>query len=110
MKVVVAIDSFKGSLTSLQAGNSVKDAIKRLDKNAEVLVKPLADGGEGTVKALASGLDSELIELTVKGPLLKPVIAQYCILNDTNTAVIEMASASGITLLSLEEKNPLKTI
>ena len=109
MKVVVAIDSFKGSLTSLQAGNSVKDAIKRLDKNAEVLVKPLADGGEGTVKALASGLDSELIELTVKGPLLKPVIAQYCILNDTNTAVIEMASASGITLLSLEEKNPLKT-
>lgn len=109
MKVVIAIDSFKGSLTSLQAGNSVKDAIKRLDKNAEVLVKPLADGGEGTVKALASGLDSEIIELTVKGPLLKPVIAQYCILNDTNTAVIEMASASGITLLSLEERNPLKT-
>ncbi len=109
MKVVVAIDSFKGSLTSLQAGNSVKDAIKRLVKNAEVLVKPLADGGEGTVKALASGLDSEIIELTVKGPLLKPVVAQYCILNDTNTAVIEMASASGITLISLEERNPLKT-
>lgn len=109
MKVVIAIDSFKGSLTSLQAGNAVKDAIKRLDKNANILVKPLADGGEGTVKALASGLDSEIIELTVKGPLLTPVVAQYCILKDTNTAVIEMASASGITLISLEERNPLKT-
>ncbi len=68
MKVVVAIDSFKGSLTSLQAGNAVKDAIERLDKNVEVFVKPLADGGEGTVVALASGLDSEIVERTVKGP------------------------------------------
>lgn len=109
MKVVIAIDSFKGSLTSLQAGNSVKYAIKRLDKNAEVLVKPLADGGEGTVEALASSLDSEIVELTVKGPLLKPIVAKYCILNDTNTAVIEMASASGITLISSEGRNPLKT-
>ncbi len=109
MKVVIAIDSFKGSLSSLQAGNSVKDAIERLDKNAEVLVKPLADGGEGTVEALASGLDSEIVELTVKGPLMKPVVAKYCILNDTNTAVIEMAAASGITLISSEERNPLKT-
>ncbi len=109
MKVVVAIDSFKGSLTSLQAGNAVKDAIKRLDKKGEVLVKPLADGGEGTVEALASGFDSERVELTVTGPLLKPVVAEYCILRDTNTAVIEMASASGITLVSSEERNPLNT-
>ncbi len=109
MKVVIAIDSFKGSLSSLQAGNAVKAAIERLDKDAEVLVRPLADGGEGTVEALASGLDSEIIELTVKGPLLKPVASKYCILKDTNTAVIEMASASGITLISSEERNPLKT-
>lgn len=109
MKIVVSIDSFKGSLSSLQAGNAVKDAILRLDNNASVSVKPLADGGEGTVEALAEGFDSEIVELTVKGPLLKPVVAKYCILTDTNTAVIEMAAASGITLISSDERNPLKT-
>lgn len=109
MKVVIAIDSFKGSLTSLQAGNAVKDAILKRDGNSEVVVKPLADGGEGTVDALASGLDSEVIELRVKGPLLKPVVAKYCILKDTNAAVIEMAAASGITLVSDQERNPLET-
>jgi len=109
MKVVIAIDSFKGSLTSLQAGNAVKDAILRLDKNSEVVVRPLADGGEGTVEALSSGLDSEIVQLTVKGPLLKPVIAKYCILNHTNTAVIEMAAASGLPLISAHERNPLET-
>ncbi len=108
LKVVVAIDSFKGSLSSLQAGNAVRDAILKLDKNSDVLVKPLADGGEGTVEALASGLDSEVVELTVNGPLMKPVTAKYCILNK-NTAVIEMASAAGITLISHDERNPLKT-
>ncbi len=109
MKVVVAIDSFKGSLSSLQSGSAVKDAIERLDDHAEVLVKPLADGGEGTVEALAEGYDSEIIELKVNGPLLNPVVAKYCILKTTHTAVIEMASASGITLISSDEKNPLET-
>ena len=109
MKIVVAIDSFKGSLSSLQAGNAVKDAIYRLDNNAKVVIKPLADGGEGTVLALAEGTDSQIVELEVKGPLLKPVTAKYCILKATNTAVIEMASASGITLISEKDKNPLET-
>lgn len=109
MKVVIAIDSFKGSLSSLQAGSAVKDAIHRLNNNAEVLVKPLADGGEGTVEALAEGCDSEIVELQVKGPLLNPVVAKYCILKDTHTAVIEMASASGITLVSADERDPLET-
>ncbi len=107
MKVLVAIDSFKGSLSSVKAGNAIKDAILRLDNNANVIVKPLADGGEGTVDALSSGFDSEVIELTVKGPLLKPVNAKYRILKGTNTAVIEMAAASGITLISSDERNPL---
>ncbi len=109
MRVVVAIDSFKGSLSSLQAGQAVKEAICRLDKDAEVLVKPLADGGEGTVDALAAGLNSQVVELTVNDPLMRPVKAKYCILKDSNTAVIEMAAASGITLISQEERNPLKT-
>lgn len=109
MKVVVAIDSFKGSLSSAQAGNAVKDAICRLKADAEVTVKPLADGGEGTVDALAESADGEMITTTVKGPLGAPVTAKYCILKDTNTAVMEMASTSGITLVSHSERNPLKT-
>lgn len=109
MKAVIAIDSFKGSVTSLQAGNAVKDAILRLDESCQVVVKPLADGGEGTVEALAEGPDAEMIEVAVKGPLLDPVAAKYCILKDSNTAVIEMAAAAGITLISAEERNPLET-
>ena len=109
MKVVVAIDSFKGSLNSVQAGNAVKDAVLRLDETANVVVKPLADGGEGTVDALVETANSEMVELVVKGPLLKPTTAKYCILKDTNTAVIEMAAASGITLITPEERNPLDT-
>lgn len=109
MRVVVAIDSFKGSLSSLQAGNAVKEAICRVEKNAEVLVKPLADGGEGTVEALASGLDAQMIEICVKDPLMRPVNAKYCIINSSKTAVIEMAAASGITLVSAQERNPMET-
>ena len=109
MKVVVAIDSFKGSLNSMQAGNAVKQAVLRLAPDSEVQVKPLADGGEGTVEALASGLPSEEITLTVKGPLDESVEAKYCILTDSQTAVIEMAAASGITLISAEARNPLET-
>lgn len=109
MRVVVAIDSFKGSLSSVSAGNAVKEAVCRLDKDAEVIVKPLADGGEGTVDALASALDSETVEIDVSDPLMRNVTAKYCILKNSNTAVIEMASASGITLVSAEERNPLET-
>jgi glycerate kinase len=109
MKVVISIDSFKGSLSSLEAGNAVSEAVKKLDKNAEVVVRPLADGGEGTVEALASAMDSEMVEVTVKGPILKEIKAEYCILKESNTAVIEMAAASGITLVSPEERNPLET-
>lgn len=109
MRVVVAIDSFKGSLSSMEAGVAVKEAVLKLDPKAEVTVKPLADGGEGTVDAFAAGPCASMITLTVKGPLLKPVEAKYCILADTNTAVIEMAAAAGITLISAEERNPLET-
>lgn len=109
MKIVIAIDSFKGSLSSAQAGNAVKEAILRVNADTEVLIKPLADGGEGTVEALASGPDAEMVRLQVCGPLRAPVTAQYCILKDTNTAVIEMAAAAGLPLISAEERNPLET-
>ena len=109
MRVVAAIDSFKGSLSSVQAGNAVKEAVLKLYKDAQVYVRPLADGGEGTVEALYAGLGGTLVELTVTGPRSKSVNAQYCVLDDGNTAVIEMASAAGITLLAPEERDPLET-
>lgn len=109
MQIVVAIDSFKGSLSSLQAGNAVKEAAFKVDENASVIVKPLADGGEGTVEALSSGLASDVIAVSVKDPLMRPTQAEYCILKKNNTAVIEMAAAAGLTLLSAEERDPLET-
>jgi len=107
MKIAVAIDSFKGSLSSMEAGNAVKEAARRLGH--QVVVKPMADGGEGTVEALASGLAAERITVSVMDPLGRPVDAVYCILKDTNTAVIEMAAAAGITLIEASERNPLHT-
>ena len=109
MKLVVAIDSFKGSLTSLEAGQAVKEAALRLHADTEVVVCPLADGGEGTVEALSAGLGGELVTVTVTGPLLQPVDAVYCHLPDRHTAVIEMSAAAGITLVQPHERNPLNT-
>ena len=108
MRVVVAIDSFKGSLSSLKAGNAVRDAVLKVNKETDVIVRPVADGGEGTVVALSTGLNGDIIELEVTGPLFRKVTAKYCIL-ENNTAVIEMAAAAGLTLLSDAERNPMNT-
>ena len=107
MKVVIAIDSLKGSLSSMEAGMAIKDGILAAKPDAEVIVKPLADGGEGTTDALIEGMNGERIDLTVTGPMHTPVDAYYGYLKDTNTAVMEMASAAGITLIPDSEKNPL---
>ena len=107
MKVVIAIDSLKGSLSSMEAGTAIKDGILAAKPDAEVIEKPLADGGEGTTDALIEGMNGERIDLTVTGPMHTPVDAYYGYLKDTNTAVMEMASAAGITLVPDSEKNPL---
>ena len=107
MKVVVAIDSFKGSLSSMEAGLAIKEGVLAAQPDAEVIVKPLADGGEGTTDALIEGMNGERIDLTVTGPMHTPVDAYYGYLRETNTAVMEMASAAGITLVPDKEKNPL---
>lgn len=109
MNIVVAIDSFKGSLTSLEAGNAVKEASLKLNSNTEVFVRPLADGGEGTVEALYAGLGGEKVSIEVSGPLNSPVNAEYLILSDGKTAVMEMSAAAGITLINENERNPLNT-
>ena len=107
MKVVVAIDSLKGSLSSIEAGNTIKSAILSVKPDASVIVKPLADGGEGTTDAFIEGLGGEKTELSVTGPLGAPVNAYYGYLPQTNTAIMEMASAAGITLIPENKKNPL---
>ena len=109
MKVVISIDSFKGSLSSTQAGNAAKTGILRVYPEAEIVIRPLADGGEGTVDALIEGLGGNLHTVTVTGPLSTPIKASYGILEESKTAVIEMSAAAGITLVTEEERNPLHT-
>ena len=107
MNIVVAIDSFKGCLTSLEAGKAAGAGVSAVFPGADVKVMPLADGGEGTVEALTLGMGGALNNLEVTGPMKKKVKAQYGILPDGKTAIVEMSSAAGITLVPQEERNPL---
>lgn len=147
MKILIAIDSFKGSLSSKEAGEAIKSGILRVVPDADVVISPLADGGEGTVETLVDALGGSLETVRVKGPLFQEVKAHYGILSesekfqaeiksdthretltkiyskthsdtypktkfspkDGKLAVMEMSQASGITLVSPEERNPLKT-
>lgn len=102
MKIVCALDSFKGSLTSLQAANAIKEGI---GKNHEVIIKPLADGGEGTVDALCECMHAKKRTIPVTGPFLEKVNAAYGMTED-NIAIIEMCSAAGITLVKKEQLDP----
>jgi glycerate kinase len=108
MKVVIAIDSFKGSLSSLEAGEAAREGVLKADESAEVIIRPLADGGEGTVEALAIGLGGEMIEAEVTGPLGERVRAKYCIVKGS-TAVIEMAQAAGLPLVPADKRDPMLT-
>lgn len=109
MKVIVAVDSFKGSLSSLEAGAIIKQGIKKAIPDAKVWVRPLADGGEGTVEALTLGMGGKLKHITVTGPLGKSVQCVYGVIEETKTAIIEMSSAAGITLIAESDRNPLNT-
>ena len=108
MKAVIAMDSFKGSISSIEAGNAVSEGIRRVFPDADTITKPVADGGEGTVEALVSGMNGQLCEAEVSNPLGKPITAKYGVLPD-NTAVIEMAAASGLTLIPPFVDAPMHT-
>ena len=108
MKTVIAMDSFKGSISSLEAGNAVSAGIRRVFSDADIIIKPVADGGEGTTEALVSGLNGRLCEAEVSDPLGRKIAAKYGVLPN-NTVVIEMASASGLTLLTENECDPTLT-
>ncbi len=109
MRVVVAPDSFKGSLTAVEAAAAMAAGVRDALPQAEVALVPMADGGEGTVATLVAGTGGRLETRTVTGPLGYPVPAQFGLLGGGETAVIEMAAASGLLLVPPAERNPLVT-
>ncbi|MCM3116276.1 glycerate kinase [Neobacillus sp. MER 74] len=109
MKFVLAPDSFKESMTAKKAALAMEKGVKAVFPNAECVIVPMADGGEGTVEALVSMTNGEMIKTEVIGPLGEKVIAEYGLLGEGQTAVIEMASASGLELIKPKERNPLLT-
>lgn len=108
-KIIIASDSFKGSLTSGEVAESIAAAIHEVLPTCEVIKVPVADGGEGTVEALITALHGKSVDCIVHDPLMNLINATYSIADDGKTAIIEMASASGITLLPLEKHNPWLT-
>ncbi|UYV50744.1 glycerate kinase [Priestia megaterium] len=109
MKIVIAPDSFKESLTALRVCEAVEKGIKTHFPNAGISKVPMADGGEGTVQSLVDATGGEIIQTRVTGPLGKEVEAFYGILGDRKTAVIEMAAASGLHHVPVDKRNPLIT-
>ena len=105
MKVVVAIDSFKGCLTSKEANQAAAEGVRSICPKAEVVQMPVSDGGEGFLEAFYAAIGGELMELTVRDPLMRPVTAKYLLKDEL--AVIEIAQASGLTLLNEEVRNPM---
>lgn len=114
MKIVIAPDSFKESLSALEVANAIEQGFKQVFPNIEYCKVPMADGGEGTVQAMVDATGGQIVECQVTGPLGEPVEAFYGILGQTDansrrTAVIEMAAASGLHLVSTTQRNPLLT-
>jgi glycerate kinase len=109
MKVIIAPDSFKGSLTAIKVAKSIEKGIKRVDANIETVIVPMADGGEGTVQSLIAMSEGVMVEVMVHDPLSRPFNSFYGIMGDGKTAVIEMAAASGLELLKNDERNVLNT-
>ncbi|WP_330390551.1 glycerate kinase family protein [Paramaledivibacter caminithermalis] len=109
MKIVLAPDSFKESMTAKEACEAMERGIKKVNSNIECIKVPMADGGEGTMQSLVDATKGKVYKVKVNGPLGDEVEAEYGILGNGEIAVLEMASASGIQLISKEKRNPLKT-
>lgn len=109
MRIVIAPDSFKGSLTAREVSDAIEEGVKCVFPKAQIIKIPMADGGEGTVECLVEATGGRIFKKEVIGPLGGPVKASFGILGDRTTAAIEMASASGLPLVPPEKKNPLMT-
>jgi len=108
-KVAIAPDSFKGSMTAMEAASRIEEGLKRVLSGAVCRKIPMADGGEGTVQAIVDATGGKFLKRTVADPLGRPVKATFGLSGDGKTAVLEMAAASGLELLKPRERNPLKT-
>ncbi|WP_175989793.1 glycerate kinase [Bacillus sp. Marseille-Q1617] len=106
MKIVIAPDSFKGSMTSIEAADAIQRGVEQVNSSWETTLVPMADGGEGTVEAIMSILGGEKIDRRVRDPLGRQIQASFGWLSETKTAVIETAAASGLPLLTYSELNP----
>lgn len=109
MKVLIAMDSFKGSVSSIEGSAAIAAGIKEVYQHADIKVIPLADGGEGTVESLVKATGGTFVTIPVTGPLHEEIEAIYGILGDRKTAVIEIAAACGLPLIPDEQRNPLIT-
>ncbi len=107
MKIVISPDSFKGSLSAIEVAQAMSVGIRAFDHSIETLILPVADGGEGTLESLINSTNGRFVSVVVQDPLERKISADYGILGDEETCVIEMAKASGLTLLHREERNPL---
>jgi glycerate 2-kinase len=109
MKVIIAPDSFKESLTSVEATDAIERGLNDVFPDIETIKVPMSDGGEGFVTSLVESTNGSIIETKVMGPLLQTIRSFYGILGDGKTAVIEIAAACGLHLVPIESRNPLKT-
>lgn len=106
MKIIISPDSFKGSISAIEVAKSIEEAIHTVDDAVKTVIMPVADGGEGTIDAITSCIPAAIHEVTVCGPMGKPAVAKYAMLDDGQTAIIEMAQASGLPMVPVNERNP----
>ncbi|MGF7184517.1 glycerate kinase [Desulfitispora alkaliphila] len=109
MKVLISPDSYKGSLSALEAAKAMASGFKRCNESKETILVPMADGGEGTTLALVEATGGTMHSVSVTGPLGEPIVAQWGKLGDGTTGVVEVAQASGLTLVPADKRNPLVT-
>src|SRR5437762_14295547 len=109
MRILIAPQSLKGSLTAAEAGSAIALGVRAVYPNAEIEIVPVADGGEGTVQALVDATGGEIVQQKVTGPLGGPVLAFFGLLGDGRSAAIGMAASSGLALVPSRRRGPRLT-
>lgn len=107
MKIVLAIDSFKGCLSSVEAEEAAAIGVRQAMPDAQAVSVPVSDGGEGMLEMFTAALGGTMVDVQIHDPLMRPIVAQYAVTDDGTTAIIESAKASGLGLLTPEERNPM---
>ena len=108
-KIIIAPDSFKGSLTSIEVANAIEEGIKKIIPSCDIVKLPIADGGEGTMDTLVTALGGKKIKIKAHNPLMRAIEVEYGLVENGKTAILEMAIVSGLTLLDKAEQNPSTT-